>query len=251
MNIATITEEFETNGFAVVRGLFAPQRVAELEQALQAFVRDVVPDMPPGRVYYESSNAGVVKSIHGMNDPDPFFRDLLVQPRLLEILYAIWPGGDVVGESVMFFGKAAGDGSAAPAHQDNAFQCWDPPLALTATIAIDASTPENGALTCLRGSHRAGLLPHRQSGVMGFSRTLVDEPDTATYPPVQLCMRPGDLALHHVNTIHLSGPNRSASSRRQLGLSYHSSRAAVDQAAFDDYQQKLQALHASAAAVIR
>jgi ectoine hydroxylase-related dioxygenase (phytanoyl-CoA dioxygenase family) len=246
MTTQEIAANYEVDGFVIVRGLFPRDSVKAIERALIAFVRDVATAMPPGQVYYESCDGRAVKSIHGMNDHDPFFRDLLTDPRLAEILGAIWPGTDVIGDSVMFFGKAAGDGSAAPAHQDNAFQCWAPPLALTATIAVDASTPDNGALTCLRGSHRAGLLPHRQSGVMGFSRMLADEPDTISHPPVQLCMRPGDVALHHIDTIHFSGPNRSARARRQLGLCYHSSLARVDEAEWDAYQRNLETLHATA-----
>jgi ectoine hydroxylase-related dioxygenase (phytanoyl-CoA dioxygenase family) len=145
----------------------------------------------------------------------------------------------------MFFGKAARSGSTAPPHQDNAFQNLIPPEDLVCTIAIDASTPENGALTVQRGSHRAGRLPHRPSGVMGFSQTLAAPLDKTAYPEVQLCMNRGDLCLHHTNTVHYSCPNTTERSRRQLGIGYRTSRAARDDASWSSYQAELQKLHRS------
>jgi ectoine hydroxylase-related dioxygenase (phytanoyl-CoA dioxygenase family) len=247
MNIERSVAEFRDHGFAVVRNLFSADEVARIEREVQAYVRDVAPALPHGRVYYEAGNLGAVKSLHGMEQASRFFAELARDGRLIGIVRSLWPGGEVVTESVMFFGKPAGDGSEAPPHQDNTFQCLNPPDALTLTIAIDESTPENGALTFQRGSHRAGLLAHRQSGVMGFSRCLVGSLDQGQYPPVQALMRPGDVCLHHVNTIHWSGPNRSPRPRRQLGIGYRSSLARLDRAAWEQYQSDLRSLHQSAA----
>jgi phytanoyl-CoA hydroxylase len=118
-------------------------------------------------------------------------------------------------------------------------------LALTVTIAVDESVPENGALVCQAGSHQIGLLPHRQSGIQGFSRCLVDPVDTASYPEVQLCMQPGDICLHHINTVHRSGANELDRPRRQLGLLYRSSLAQRDTEAWDQYHKDLNLLHKS------
>jgi ectoine hydroxylase-related dioxygenase (phytanoyl-CoA dioxygenase family) len=245
MNLDTnqIASDFHESGFTIVRSLFSRDEIANIEQEIQRFIEHVAPTLSPGRIYYEDAPGRPVKAIHGMNENSQFFTSLMIDHRLLKILRGIWTGGDIMPESVMFFGKPAGDGSETPAHQDNAFQCWDPPLALTATLAIDESTPQNGALACQRGSHQVGLLPHRQSGVMGFSRTLISSLPLDRYPEVQLCMRPGDLALHQVNTIHRSGANRSTRSRRQLGIGYRSSLATRDEAAWQDYQQQVHALH--------
>jgi ectoine hydroxylase-related dioxygenase (phytanoyl-CoA dioxygenase family) len=93
-----------------------------------------------------------------------------------------------------------------------------PPEGLTATIELDASTWENGAQCCLRGSHKLGLLPHTQSGIPGFSRTLADPIDTEIYREVALCLQRGDVAFHHIRAVHYSGANESPNSRRQVGI---------------------------------
>jgi phytanoyl-CoA hydroxylase len=115
-----------------------------------------------------------------------------------------------------------------PYHQDNAYQFWDPPESVLVTLALDESTPESGAIVCLKGSHKLGDLPHHPSGVLGASLGLVDAPDIERFPEKALIMQPGDLALHHANVIHRTAPNRTSRHRRHLGFTYHSSRARLD-----------------------
>jgi ectoine hydroxylase-related dioxygenase (phytanoyl-CoA dioxygenase family) len=81
---------------------------------------------------------------------------------------------------------------------------------------------------------------------LGFSQTLIEPLDEQKYPPVQLCMEPGDVCLHHTNTVHFSGPNKTDKSRRQFGIGYRTSRAKLDEQAWADYQTELKKLHASA-----
>jgi hypothetical protein len=74
---------------------------------------------------------------------------------------------------------------------------------------------------------------------------LISPVSTVEYPEVQLCMKPGDLAVHHVETVHRSGPNRTDRSRRQLGLGYRSSLAKANEQAKAQYHKDLQTLHAA------
>ncbi|MSO21741.1 MAG: hypothetical protein EXQ58_00500 [Acidobacteria bacterium] len=167
----------------------------------------------------------------------------MTDPRILEVVQAIFPGSPILPKAVMFFAKQAESGSVTPAHQHNVFQHWAPPEALAVTLSVDESTPANGPLICLKGSHKLGVLPHRQSGVMGFSRTLDSPVDTQLYPEVPLCMKPGDVALHHINTIHRSESNQSRYHRRQRAISYRSSRAQRDEQSFQRYLKDLDQLH--------
>jgi ectoine hydroxylase-related dioxygenase (phytanoyl-CoA dioxygenase family) len=187
----------------------------------------------------------VLKSAFRLNQHDPFFFDLQESARIKEIVSAIFDDPDIVSRGINFFAKAAGSGSRTVAHQDNGFHIMVPPEGLTATIALDASSSENGVLCCLRGSHKLGLLPHVQSGIPGFSRQLAEPLDSETYPEAALCMQPGDLAFHHIDSVHYSGANRSPHGRRQLGTLWFSSRAKQDEKAAAKYKQGLNELHAS------
>ena len=236
---------FHEDGFAILRGVFSPSEIAELVERLREYIERVVPSLGPGATYYEDPPAKEVKALHNLQEYSEYFRQLPLEPKLVEIVHEVFPQGEVVPTGISYFAKLARVGSDAPAHQDNTFQFWEPPEALTATIAIDESTAENGVLICQQGSHRLGLLPHRQSGVLGFSRTLIEPPASPDFPDVALTMKPGDLSLHHINAVHRSGPNRSGRSRRQLGLGYRSSRAQRNEAAFQSYLAALQTLHAA------
>jgi phytanoyl-CoA hydroxylase len=248
MDTRSIAEAFERDGYVIVRSLLPREEVATIERELERFIREVAPSLPASDIYFEDSPARPIKSMFRLNERSEIFAALLRDARLLAIMDSIYTqrrGGAVVPESVMYFGKPARDGSVTPQHQDNAFQCWDPPLALTATLAIDESTPENGALTVLRGSHELGLMRHRQSGVLGFSRCLIDAVDEKKFPPVRLCMKPGDVALHHINTVHFSGANTTDRSRRQIGIGYRGANAKPDEAARAEYRAKLNELLAT------
>jgi len=236
---------FNRDGFVIVRGLFSEAELAELDVHVARFVADVAPTLPPGEAYFEDNAPGVLKSAFRLNEHDPFFDELRETARAKEIVSAIFDDPDIVSRDVSFFAKAAGSGSETVAHQDNAFRNIVPPEGVNATIALDASTRENGVLCCLRGSHKIGLLPHVQSGVPGFSRRLAQPLDRDAYPEVALCMQRGDMALHHIDTVHYSGANPSPNSRRQLAMPYHSSRARRDEEAAAAYRQDLADLHAA------
>jgi ectoine hydroxylase-related dioxygenase (phytanoyl-CoA dioxygenase family) len=125
-----------------------------------------------------------------------------------------------------------------------------PPEDLVCTIAIDESTAANGVLCVQERSHLAGRLQHRPSGAKGFSQTLVTPLDKAEYPEVQLCMQPGDICLHHINTVHYSGPNTTDKSRRQVGIGYRTARAKRDETAWAKYQAELKTLLATPTATM-
>ena len=241
-----IAAEFHRDGFVVVRSVFRGDEIAEVEQHLQRFLDEEAPKLEAGDVYYEDGPRKTVKSAFRLHERSEFLAGLLTDQRLVSLVKAIWPEGGVESGGVSFFGKPALDGSVTPEHQDNTFQYWDPPLALTATLAIDESTPENGVLACYAGSHIGGLLPHVPSGVMGFSRKLVDPIDAQKFPAAQLCMKPGDIAVHHINAVHGSGANSTDRSRRQLAVGFRSSLAKQDKVALDTYKKGLEDLHAKA-----
>jgi ectoine hydroxylase-related dioxygenase (phytanoyl-CoA dioxygenase family) len=91
------------------------------------------------------------------------------------------------------------------------------PELLSCYIAIDRATAGNGALTCLRGSHKAGRIEHTDvRGQPGGRPKRVDLLRAALPPPVVCEMEAGDCLFFHCNTLHTSAPNRSADPRWAL-----------------------------------
>lgn len=237
-----VHQRFWEDGFVIVRSVFSAREIATLARELEGVLAAAATTMGGTDIFFEDAPGRPIKSAFRLEKHSEYFRALLTWPALIDVVRAVLEGEPIQTIGVAFFAKPARDGSVTPAHQDNGFQHWTPPIALTATIAVDRSTPENGALTCYRGSHKLGLQRHRPSGVPGFSQRLDMGIDEAAFPPVRLCMEPGDISLHHIDVVHGSGANRSDRPRRQLGITYRSPAAQRDEASFASYQAELKRL---------
>jgi phytanoyl-CoA hydroxylase len=79
--------------------------------------------------------------------------------------------------------------------------------------------------------------------VLGFSQTLVEPLDPIAYPEVPCRMEPGDLTLHHTNTVHRSDGNPSPRPRRMVSLIYRSSLAVRNETQYAAVEHARKTLH--------
>jgi phytanoyl-CoA hydroxylase len=103
-------------------------------------------------------------------------------------------------------------------------------------LALDEVDEENGCLRYVPGSHLRGIRKHGRTATLGFSQGIVDygPDDFATEQPISA--KPGDLLIHHGETIHRADANRSSvRHRRSLGLVYQGESARRDETAFEKY----------------
>jgi len=103
-------------------------------------------------------------------------------------------------------------------HQDVTYWGLEPPFALTAWYAVDDSDVENGCMRVIPGTH-AGLREHgtavREGNLLSINQEVPVTPEEEARA-VDLCLRAGEISLHHGMLIHGSNPNHS--SRRRCGL---------------------------------
>jgi ectoine hydroxylase-related dioxygenase (phytanoyl-CoA dioxygenase family) len=99
---------------------------------------------------------------------------------------------------------------------------FDPPELITAWVALDDSTKENGCVRFFAGSHKLGMLPHSPSNVQGNSLGLIDHPGVNALPEHAVEVKRGSVVLHHSLTVHYSEPNLSERARRGLVYVYMS-----------------------------
>jgi ectoine hydroxylase-related dioxygenase (phytanoyl-CoA dioxygenase family) len=104
-------------------------------------------------------------------------------------------------------------------HQDyHYWQCSDRPKMLTAWVAFDDVTVENGAMIVVPRSHRWGLMQGRSF----FDKDIDNIEEKIQAPPgekiemVPCVMKAGHLSFHHCMTIHGSGANETDKPRRSL-----------------------------------
>ena len=134
-----------------------------------------------------------------------------------------------MGEEVSFFHgkvmlKEARTGGKWEWHQDYGY--WYNlgfvfPRMMSAFVALDPATRQNGCLQVLRGSHMLGRLSHGQVG----EQTGADEDRMSliesSFERVYCEMSPGAVLFFHCNLLHASGPNDSDLHRRAFIICYN------------------------------
>ncbi len=231
----SLKKTYETDGVVVIRGFLPPDELKRLTDNLDRYIREVVPGLPDEDAFYQDkSRPETLKQLNRIQQ-DPFFADYLHHP--------LWTGAaeSLLGEPVRvngaeWFNKPPNTDHATPPHQDNYYFCLKPPQVLTMWLALDVVDEENGCLRYVKGSHRRGVRPHGRTQTLGFSQGIVDygEADRAVETPVPA--QPGDVLIHHGNTIHRADANRStARHRRSFGMVFQGVSCDRDEVAFLRY----------------
>jgi ectoine hydroxylase-related dioxygenase (phytanoyl-CoA dioxygenase family) len=145
-------------------------------------------------------------------------RSLARDARLVALVEGVIGAGVSVYFSQIFFKPPEGGGPKPP-HQDNFyFGPRDPEALVTAWVAFDDATVENGCMFFGEGSHRRPVLPHAAPADEPFNLQVAgrDAPAAMTAAPVPK----GGVSFHHGGVLHQSGPNHSTRWRRACALHY-------------------------------
>jgi non-heme Fe2+,alpha-ketoglutarate-dependent halogenase len=148
--------------------------------------------------------------------------DLARHSRLLDAVE------DILGPNILCWGmrefyKEPKTDTYVSWHQDSAYWGFqEPSTVCTAWIALSCVSERNGCLKMIRGSHLLGELPHRDTCEPMNLLTRGQEVSVAVDRDnvVPLLLEAGEVALHHINTIHSSDANRSDRSRLGIAIRY-------------------------------
>ena len=166
-----------------------------------------------------------------------FFYNLATDTSVLDKIKQLI-GEDIYIWSSAFFTKAPGQGKIVSFHQDNPYWQLTTTNVVTAWIALTESNLNSGALQAVPKSHKLGIIKKldvenpRKSYLEGEKTT--PENDLLSYnqnlddfikktPPLTLNLQPGQYSIHHVNTVHGSGVNKSKNYRIGFAVRYVSS----------------------------
>jgi ectoine hydroxylase-related dioxygenase (phytanoyl-CoA dioxygenase family) len=152
---------------------------------------------------------------------DTGFLNVARNPDILDMVGQVI-GPDFALWNSSFFAKPAGNGKRTPWHQDGEYWPIRPLATCTVWIAIDASTPENGCLRVIKGSHKdQRLRRHRTVKAPDVNLTQELEPDEYDESnAVDLELAPGQVSLHDVFLLHGSEANTSERPRRGMTLRF-------------------------------
>jgi non-haem Fe2+, alpha-ketoglutarate-dependent halogenase len=206
---------FEENGFIGPFDLFAADEIA----ALRKLVDD---ELLAGESPIYGIKSGRDWHLVSRTVYDICAKDAIVE-RLAPLI-----GPDILLWRSQLFYKKPGDGVTAW-HQDHAFPgplnvpSIDPPITVTAWIALDEATIENGCVELVAGTHKEGLIPtvagEPGEGIFGRKHKLdraIGDNDRIT----KMVIKPGQFFLFTNLTVHGSGPNATDSSRLGMAVRF-------------------------------
>ena len=141
----------------------------------------------------------------------PFFWELLRNSGITEVLTELL-GPDTMLQTSKLNTKAPGGGAAVEWHQDWAFYPHTNDDMLAFGLMLEEVDADNGPLMVIPGSHKGPILSHMSNGVFCGA---IDPGDAAFEldKAVTLTGKAGDMTVHHVRTLHGSGPNMSDRNR--------------------------------------
>jgi non-heme Fe2+,alpha-ketoglutarate-dependent halogenase len=146
--------------------------------------------------------------------------ELVSHPRVLDAVESVL-GPDILVWNSHWFPKFPGDRAYVSWHQDATYWGLTPANVATAWIALSESTPENGCLRVIPGSHLS-TLPQLETfapdNMLSRGQEIAVKVDEAQ--AVELPLRPGEFSLHHIGIVHGSGPNRSLVPRIGIAVRY-------------------------------
>ena len=214
---------FRHAGHVTVPGVFTEHEVDAVTVDIHAWGEEFLADLPLAqRAWFIDGGVTARTVLRKLDNPHHHrasVRALASAPALVAIVESLLGPGVSVYFSQVFF-KPPGGGGPKPAHQDNFyFGPSDPEGVVTAWIALDDATLENGCLYFGDGSHRGPVYRHFAPESEPFNLQLpaaiLDKQPMSPAP-----VRKGGVSFHHGNTFHQSGANDSPHWRRACALHY-------------------------------
>jgi phytanoyl-CoA hydroxylase len=233
---------FNEDGYLFLPGFLDPGEVALINNKLDQFIKERVPGLQSGHVFYEdNTDSSTLKQLQDLHTYDPFFSGMLFDSKFKEIAQILL-NDEVIGKNLEYFNKPPRIGKPTPPHQDNYYFMLNPSSAVTMWMALENADTENGCVRYIKGSHLKGMRVHGKTKTPGFSQGISDygEQEDLKTEEIAFPAKPGDLLIHHAMTIHRADGNRSSSrSRKAVGFIYFGQSAKEDLAAKSAYQKLL------------
>lgn len=194
--------EYERNGYTIYRNVLDADLISEIQGHI-AWCRKKL-DVQHSRPF----------PLH-----DAFFARLVSDSQLLAIAET-YVGPDISLYSSHYLIKEPESELPILWHQDLDYWPLEPQVMVTLYLAIDPTTPENGCMRVIPGSHHS-LREHAESGdkpnVFGKELSLSEEELSRA---VDIILQPGDVEVHHPFIIHGSPANASPHRRAALPMRY-------------------------------
>jgi ectoine hydroxylase-related dioxygenase (phytanoyl-CoA dioxygenase family) len=216
--IPTITadqrREFEENGFFVLENVFTRDEMDDLSGHIEALQSRHQAEIATKGGTEGISRADEITFTSYLAEQDEAIKAFTMRPELVAIAtQLLGPDVDLYWNQSVF--KEPEGKREFPWHQDDGYTPVTPSPYLTLWLALNDATVENGCIWVLPGSHKKGLVEHRQSPI-GLVCHDSSDPDQGVPVPVKA----GSMAVFQSLTMHKSGVNVSSGPRKAYIIQY-------------------------------
>jgi chlorinating enzyme len=194
-------------------GYYAPIRVLSPDQAVH--YRDRLEAV-------ERELGGSLRGVYRVK-PHLLFTwlaELVRHPGVLDAVEDVL-GPDLLCWNSSFFTKEADSPGYVSWHQDATYWGLSEPDVVTAWVAFTESTPRNGNMQVIPGSHRSQAThvdTFHPDNLLSRGQEIAVEVDERR--AVDIVLQPGEMSLHHVLIVHGSRPNTSPDRRIGYAIRY-------------------------------
>ena len=202
---AVYRDEFERDGYTLVRGLFEPDEVDRLRDHYME-VRHQGPRQHDFAGHQSNSRDPLKRypRMAQMHRWDEASLRWMTDPRLDQVMTALLGRSPYAVQTMIYFKPPGSRGQAL--HQDNFYLKAEPGTCVAAWMALDRVDEANGCLEVVPGSHRWPILcTEKADTTVSFTDITVPLPDAEAAVPIE--MDPGDVLFFHGALVHGSNPN--------------------------------------------
>ncbi|MBO7746095.1 phytanoyl-CoA dioxygenase family protein [Paenibacillus sp. MWE-103] len=227
--LRALTEEqkrhFDTEGYLIVKGLFAPEDLAEITETFDKLSHETIPG------YFEPDLKGdaadPLKRYPRVMHPHRFnetAKKFMLHPPVMAVLADLY-GEEAYAAQSMFYYKPPGSRGQA-LHQDNFYLKVEPGNCIAAWTSVDPAYEENGGLLVVPKTQAHEIsCPEEADTRESFTSHYVKPPKDGVVMPV--VMDKGDVLFFNGNLIHGSYRNKTKDRFRRAFICHYANASAT------------------------
>ncbi|TDF96232.1 phytanoyl-CoA dioxygenase family protein [Paenibacillus piri] len=217
--------QFETEGYLIVKGLFSPGDLAEIEQTFEEIGNQTVPGHFEPELNAEVNDP--LKRYPRVMHPHRFnetAKKYMLHEPIIEVLADLFQEEPLAAQSMFYYKPPGSRGQAL--HQDNFYLKVEPGNCIAAWAAIDPADEENGSLLVVpKTNHYEIVCPDEADANESFTVHYVKPPQDQKAVPV--VMEKGDVLFFNGNLIHGSYRNKTKDRFRRAFICHYANQSAV------------------------
>lgn len=221
---ATLEEDYRRDGYILLEQFLPPDLLSELQEKTRAIERGVANRSlhdPLLDVVLDEDGSARLRRIEHPQHLDEVYDRVRTYGPLLDLLEPLLGGRGVRFDHGKLNFKPPRTHSSVEWHQDWAYVPHTNDDLCAVGVFLEGSTPENGPMMVVPGSHKGAVYSHHQDGMFVGA---VDARDLAEILPraVPLLAPAGSVSIHHTRLLHGSrnSARTSASTRPLLFYNY-------------------------------